>query len=142
MTVRTAQILAQPARSPLYTEFGLYVDSSGDPIPTKDTIEWGGTAEHVACHPPYMLIFNSRFIEVRRIDTGLVCQIIRGDDLRCTWNGYGSSIPLPEPDSDETYGDALVPRSSVCGTMRADDNAGVVVQRVFELVPTVSTVNP
>jgi hypothetical protein len=124
-----------------FTEFGLYVDGSGNPILTKDTIEWKGTAEHVACHPPYVLIFDSRFVEVRRIDTGLLCQVIRGNDLRCTWNGYGSSIPLPEPDSDGTCGDTPVPRSSVCGAMRADDSADVVSQRVFELVPTVPTVS-
>jgi hypothetical protein len=119
-----------------FTEFGLYVDRIGDPIPTKDTIEWEGTAEHVACHPPYVLIFDSRFIEVRRIDTGSLCQVIRGNDLRCTWIGYGPSIPPPEPDSDRTCGGAPVPRTSVCGAMRADDSAGVVLQRVFELVPT------
>ena len=118
------------------TEFGLYVDRSGEPIPTKDTIEWGGTAEHIACHPPYVLIFDLDFIEVRRIDTGLLCQVIRGNDIRCTWNGYGSSIPLPESDSDGTFGDAPVPRPSVCGAMRADDGADVVLQRIFELVPT------
>jgi len=123
-----------------YDKFGLYVDMGGDPIPTKDTIEWEGTAEHVACHPPYVLIFDLRFIEVRRIDTGSLCQVIRGNDLRCTWNGYGSSIPPPEPDSDGTCGDAPVPRSSVCGVMRADDSADVGLQRVFELVPTVPTV--
>ena len=126
---------SQPARSPFFTEFGLYVDKRGDPIPTKDTIEWEGTAEHIACHPPYVLVFNSRFIEVRRMDTGLLCQVIRGNDLQCTWNGYGSSIPPPEPDADGTCVDAPVKMSSVCGTMRAYDSADAVVQRVFELVP-------
>ena len=142
MTVRTAQILPQPrAHQFLFTEFGLYVNTTGDPIPTKCTIEWGSTAEHVACHPPYIIIFNSRFIEVRRIDTGLLCQVIRGDDLRCTWNGYGSLIPLPEPDSDGTSGDARAPGSprAVCGAVRTDDSADVVLQRVFELVPTSPT---
>ena len=123
-----------------FTEFGLYVDRGGDHISTKDTIEWGGIAEHIACHPPYILVFDLRFIEVRRIDTGSLCQVIRGKDLQCTWNGYGSSTPLPEPDSDGSRGDAPVPRSSVCGAMRADDGADVVLQRVFELVPTVPTV--
>jgi len=112
------------------------VNRAGDPILTKDTIEWEGTAEHVACDPPYVLIFNSRFIEVRHIETGQLCQIIRGHDLRCTWNGYGSTCPSSEPDPDGTGGDAPVQNTSVCGTMRTDDNAGAVVQRVFELVPT------
>ncbi|KAH9957979.1 CNH domain-containing protein [Lactifluus volemus] len=41
-------------------EFGLYVNRHGDPSRTKGTIEWEGTAEHVAWHPPYILIFDSR----------------------------------------------------------------------------------
>jgi len=114
----------------------------GDPILTKDTIKWEGIAEHVACHPPFVFIFDLRFIEVRRIDTGSLCQVIHGNDLRCTWNGYGSSIPLPEPDVDGTCGDAPVPRSSVCGAMRADEGAGVVLQRIFELVPAVFRLFP
>jgi len=142
MTVRTVQILPSTRTLTTFTEFGLYVDVRGDPIPTKDTIEWEGTAEHVACHLPYVLIFHLHFIEVRRVDTGLLCQVIHGNDLRCTWNGYGSSIPLPEPDSDGTCGDAPAPRSSVCGAMRTDDGADFVSQRVFELVPTVSNFFP
>ncbi|KAH9959699.1 hypothetical protein BGW80DRAFT_1131259, partial [Lactifluus volemus] len=57
---------------------------------TKGTIEWEGTAEHVARHPPYILIFDSRFIEVRHVENGRLCQIIPGHDLRCIWDGRGA----------------------------------------------------
>ncbi|KAH9965641.1 CNH domain-containing protein [Lactifluus volemus] len=80
-----------------YDEFGLYVNRHGDPSRTKGTIEWEGTAEHVAWHPPYILIFDSRFIEVRHVETGRLCQIIPGHDLRCIWDGRGASLPLPAP---------------------------------------------
>jgi len=129
-----------------FTEFGLYINKYGDVNPTKGTIEWGVIADHLACHPPYVLIFNARFIEVRHIESGRLCQIINGQSLQCTWNGYGSSVPLSRPDPDGMGGETPVPGTSVCGVMHADDwsqgptlshIAGAAVQCVFELVPTV-----
>ncbi|KAH9959707.1 hypothetical protein BGW80DRAFT_1366988, partial [Lactifluus volemus] len=55
--------LAKRCESCRPMEFGLYVNRHGDPSRTKGTIEWEGTAEHVAWHPPYILIFDSRSIE-------------------------------------------------------------------------------
>ena len=112
----------------------------------------GGTAEHVAWHPPYVFIFHLRFIEVRHVDTGRLCQILRGQDLRCTWDGCGLLVPLHQPDVVGSWGEAPVQRTPVWGVMRTDDlsqgptspsdtpsdTAGTVVQRVFELVPTAS----
>ena len=138
----------RPVGSPLFTEFGLYVDRSGNPDTTKDTVEWEGTAEHVAWHPPYVFIFHLRFIEVRHVETGRLCQIIRGQDLRCTWDGCRLLVPLPQPELGivGAWGKAPVQRTPVWGVMRTDDlsqgptspsdTAGTVVQRVFELVPT------
>ena len=131
----------------LNAEFGLYVNRSGEPDFKKGTIEWEGTAEHVAWHPPYMLIFNSCFIEVRHIDAGRLCQIIRGNDIGCTcqWDRCtGSSLPspLPGPDQDEPWGEGAAQRTPVCGVMRYDDESQKlgpstnVAQRIFELVPT------
>ena len=140
----------RPIGSSLFTEFGLYVDRSGNPDTTKDTVEWEGTAEHVAWHPPYVFIFHLRFIEVRHVETGRLCQIIRGQDLRCTWDGCGLLVPLPQPELGivGAWGEAPVQRTPVWGVMRTDDlsqgptspsdTAGTVVQRVFELVPTTS----
>jgi hypothetical protein len=154
MTVRTGpDTPLNPVRSSslfFITEFGLYINKYGDFNPTKGTIEWGVNvvAEHVACHPPYVLIFNACFIQVRHIESGRLCQIINGQSLRCTWNGYGSSVPLSRPDPDGMGGATPVPGTSVCGVMLTDDRsqgpsspshhiAGAAVQRVFELVPTV-----
>ena len=131
-------------------EFGFYVNSAGEPNLTKGTIEWERTAEHVAWHPPYVLVFSSRFIEVRHIGAGRLCQIIRGNDIRCTsqWDGCtGSPLPspLPRPDPDGPWGEATVRRTPVCGVMRTDDVSKSqeptspsinVMQRVFQLVPT------
>jgi len=130
-----------------YDEFGLYVNRHGDPSRTKGTIEWEGTAEHVAWHPPYILIFDQRFIEVRHVETGRLCQIIPGNDLRCVWDGRGATIPPVAPGPNGTWEEAPSQEARVHGVMRADDTsegrpgpsgaARGVVQHIFELIPTV-----
>jgi hypothetical protein len=137
------------AVSPFLSEFGLYVNRHGDPSRTKGTIEWEGTAEHVAWHPPYILIFDSRFIEVRHVETGRLCQVIAGHDLRCIWDGRGVSMPTvaPGPGPNGAWEEAPSLEARVHGVMRADDTSqgrpgpsGAprgVVQHIFELIPTV-----
>ncbi|KAH9969600.1 CNH domain-containing protein [Russula dissimulans] len=139
----------------LVTEFGLYVNARGEPSPTKDTIEWNDTAEHVAWYPPYVLIFNSHSIEVRHVSTGRLCHMIHGHDIQCTWDGCQSLISQLVPD-EEAWGETPVQGAHVYGVMRADNglqertlatttttstsspsgSARGVVHRVFELVPT------
>jgi RHO1 GDP-GTP exchange protein 1/2 len=129
------------------SEFGLYVNRHGDPSRSKGTIEWEGTAEHVAWHPPYILIFDSRFIEVRHVETGRLCQIISGHDLRCIWDGRGASISPPAPGPNGNWEEAPSQEARVHGVMRAEDApqgrpgstgaARGVVQHIFELIPTV-----
>jgi len=131
-----------------FTEFGLYVDKHGDPNLTKGTVEWEGTADAVAWHPPYVLIFNSHSIEVRLVDTGKLCQVIRGQDLQCTWDGRGSLVRTHSaPDLDGTWNQTPAQGEHVHGVMRADDGsqgrtgssdtAGGMKQHVFVLIPTI-----
>ena len=54
-------LLLRTERFSCFTEFGLYVDRHGDPSRSTGTVEWEGTAEKVAWHPPYILLFDSRF---------------------------------------------------------------------------------
>ena len=68
-------------RAKVSTELGLYVDQHGDPSRGTNTIEWEGIAERVAWHPPYILLFDSRFIEIRHVGTGRLVQIISGNDM-------------------------------------------------------------
>lgn len=127
-------------------EFGLHVDRHGDPTRATGAIEWEGTAEHVAWHPPYVLLFDSRFIEIRHIETGRLAQIIPGNDVRCIWDGRGTSQPpAPMPGANGwTEGVSQEPR--VHGVMTAPEptpvpgaprNARPVAQHVFELIPTI-----
>ncbi|KAF8902367.1 Dbl-like domain-containing protein [Gymnopilus junonius] len=80
-----------------YDEFGLYVDKHGEPCRSFGLIEWEGTAERVAFHPPYVVLFDSRFIEVRHVETGRLAQIIPGNEVRCTWDGRGVSPRTTNP---------------------------------------------
>ncbi|KAJ3755422.1 Dbl-like domain-containing protein [Lentinula raphanica] len=129
-----------------YNEFGIYVDKHGDPNRPSGTIEWEGNAERVAVHTPYVLLFDSRFIEIRHLETGRLVQIIPGNDIRCIWDGRGiSSVNLTSPSPH----DISVPDGSdepinqdaqVHAVMNAPDTSGrgrMIVQQVFELLPTV-----
>ncbi|KAN0135316.1 CNH domain containing protein [Lactarius tabidus] len=128
-----------------YDEFGLYVNQHGNPSLTKDPIEWEGKAEQVAWHPPYVLIFDSRFIEVRHIETGRLCQIIPGNDLRCIWDGRGGSAPPIASAPNGAREEAPSKEARVHGVMRAGDSVqgragplGVgrgIVEHIFELRP-------
>lgn len=120
----------------------MHVDKHGDPIRPGVVIEWEGTAERVACHPPYVLLFDSQFIEVRYIDTGRLAQIIPGNDIRCIWDGRGvstnSSMQRPLVDPREQQ------EAKVHAVMTNQDGTGrkAIAQCVFELVPTVPLFPP
>lgn len=126
-------------------EFGLYVNRHGDPSRTKNTIEWEGTAERVAWHPPYVLLFDSRFIEVRHVETGRLCQIIPGNEMRCIWDGRGTSAAPLVPGPGGSWEEGASQEARVHGVMRSTETAAggasaggrAVAQHVFELIPTV-----
>lgn len=121
------------------TEFGLYVDKHGDPSRRMGTVEWEGTAERVAWHPPYILLFDSRFIEIRHVETGRLVQIISGNDMRCIWDGRGTNHS--QAISDGAYDEIVSQEPRVHGVMNMETpqpgKRGVTTQHVFELIPTV-----
>jgi len=124
-----------------YNEFGVYVDRHGEPRRNGTTIEWEGNAEKVALHQPYILLFDSRFIEIRNIETGRLVQIIPGNDIRCLWDGRGVTstiVATPGPDGEPSQ-DAQV-HAVMSGAEPAQPGARpsrAVAQHVFELTPTV-----
>ncbi|KAG9050431.1 hypothetical protein FS837_005504 [Tulasnella sp. UAMH 9824] len=128
-----------------YDEFGLFVDRHGDPNRVNGLVEWEGTAERVAYHPPYVVIFDSRFVEIRHVDKGRLVQIIRGADIRCLWDGRGASLPAPVTPGPGGWDEMGSLEARIHAVMRAPDaqpNSKVVVQHVFELVPTVPLYTP
>jgi hypothetical protein len=127
-------------------EFGVYVDKHGDPSRSAGTIEWEGTAERVALHHPYILLFDSRFIEVRHIESGRLAQIIPGNDIRCLWDGRGVStnLSMPVAISQDMGQEAQVhavmtnPDQGPIGGLRTK----AIAQCVFELIPTIPLYPP
>ncbi|RXW24807.1 hypothetical protein EST38_g1012 [Candolleomyces aberdarensis] len=119
-----------------YDEFGLYVDKHGDPVRNGVIIEWEGTAERVACHPPFVLLFDTRFIEIRYIETGRLAQIIPGNDIRCIWDGRGVSSKNPSNEQQEAKVHIVMTNTEGMGRSKA------IAQCVSELVPTVPIYPP
>lgn len=130
-------------------EFGVYVDRHGDATNRQvGVIEWEGTAERVAFHPPYVIIFDSRFIEIRHIAQGKLVQIIQGTDIHCTWDGRGNlsrSNPTVHPVTPGPGGwdeNVQSNETRIHAVMKAEDvpavaaSRGTVAQHVFELSPT------
>lgn len=103
------------------------------------TVEWEGTAEQVAWHPPYFLLFDIRFIEVRHIETGRLVQIIPGNNIRCIWDGRGTT--KSRSILEGPWDDVVSQEPSVFGVMNIEspqqDRERVRIERVFELIPTV-----
>lgn len=118
----------------LLTERGLYVD--GDGYPTHmGKVEWEIKVEKAIWHPPYILLFGERFIEIRHAETGRLVQVIPGDDVRCIWDGNGKNSS--QDTSDGSWGDAAPEGSRVHGVMNTGRG-----QHVFELVPKVPLPEP
>lgn len=126
-------------------EFGLYVNKHGDPSRKNSTVEWEGTAERVALHAPYILLFDSRFIEVRHVDTGRLAQIITGNDVRCVWDGRGADLSpaviiadgLDENMSQEPRVHAVMNNTAEPQFQQGGRPNRGTYQHVFELVPTI-----
>ncbi|KAJ7065216.1 CNH domain-containing protein [Mycena amicta] len=129
-----------------YNEFGLYVNKHGDPSPSRPTVtvEWEGTAERVAFHAPYILLFDSRFIEVRDVETGRLAQIIPGNDMRCLWDGRGQASNNSEQNLAD-HRNGVLQDARVHGVMNAPEPPlqpgrpppRAVAQFVYELIPTI-----
>lgn len=115
------------------------------------TIEWEGTAEHVALHPPYILLFDTRFIEVRHLETGRLCQIIPGNDIHCLWDGRGLSTNIVNT-GPESWQEGISQEARIHAVMNSPEivsSSGItgdpllrrpqraIAQHVFELLPTV-----
>ncbi|KAF9234096.1 CNH-domain-containing protein [Melanogaster broomeanus] len=128
-----------------YDEFGIYVDKHGGPSRPSGTIEWEGTAERVALHWPYVLLFDSRFIEVRHVSTGLLAQIIPGNEIWCIWDGRGTSGTstvtgvegVEQPMGLDPRVHAVMSTTETVGQLGLAGPPQAIAQHVFELAPTV-----
>ncbi|KAI7848668.1 CNH domain-containing protein [Circinella umbellata] len=67
-----------------YDQFAFMVNMRGQLVRTNYVwIEWEGAPQSVAFSYPYIIGFDSRFIEVRHVETGELVQVIPGENMQC-----------------------------------------------------------
>ncbi|EGX45975.1 hypothetical protein AOL_s00112g53 [Orbilia oligospora ATCC 24927] len=71
-----------------YEECGVYVNKHGD-VSRSVIMEFVGKAKASAHYPPYVLLFDQDFVEIRNADNGRLRQVIAGRDARCLDDGQG-----------------------------------------------------
>ncbi|KAI9273625.1 CNH domain-containing protein [Sporodiniella umbellata] len=66
-----------------YNELAFYIDKKGKRVRKDWCITWEGHPTAFCFKFPYVVAFNTNFIEVRHIDTGDLLQVISGTNIRC-----------------------------------------------------------
>ncbi|KAI7900280.1 CNH domain-containing protein [Cokeromyces recurvatus] len=66
-----------------YNELAFYIDKKGKRMRKDWSITWEGNPTAFAFRFPYVVAFNSNFIEIRHMDTGDLLQVIAGNNIRC-----------------------------------------------------------
>lgn len=105
-------------------------------INDRVAVEWEGVAERVSYHHPYVLLFSSKFVEVRHAASGQLEQVIQGNSMRCVWEGEGHRGEDPA---------TVYPSQNLDIIGVANAPAGLdelAVQCVFTLVPSDRPLSP
>ncbi|KAF7374933.1 hypothetical protein MSAN_00379400 [Mycena sanguinolenta] len=66
----------------VYDSMGCYVTRHGIPCRSSGYIRWECKATSFAARGAHVLLFSSNFIEIRNVLTGLLVQVIEGNDIR------------------------------------------------------------
>ncbi|GAA5806628.1 CNH domain-containing protein [Helicostylum pulchrum] len=66
-----------------YSELAFYIDKKGKRVRKDWSIAWEGSPTAFSFRFPYVVAFNTNFIEVRHMDTGDLLQVIPGNNIRC-----------------------------------------------------------
>lgn len=74
-----------------YNEFAFYVNKNGWRAKGTWLVQWEGRPTAFALHYPYVLAFESRFVEVRHVESGALHQIITGYHVRCLFSDTSAS---------------------------------------------------
>jgi hypothetical protein len=116
-----------------YDAFACYVDRVGEPIRLDNIIEWEGLPRSVAFHSPFILAFDSKFVEVRDSSSGQLVQLIKTNDLR---NISGSSTTISSMEDEDAI--LLVQKIRSNQGVKAGGSrvAPFDYQQVFQLVST------
>ncbi|WFD01264.1 RHO1 GDP-GTP exchange protein 2 [Malassezia yamatoensis] len=94
-----------------YNEFAFYVNKNGWRSKGNWLIQWEGNPTSFAFHHPYILAFEPNFVEVRHVDTGVLHQVITGQNLHCLFAdavnfSYGVSR---NPHAARSHGKVMFP---------------------------------
>jgi hypothetical protein len=89
-----------------YDEFAFYVNKNGQRSRKDFIIYWEGIPSGFALHEPYVLAFEPAFVEIRHIETGLMSQVIQGNNLRLLFADNPPSV---------TNGGAQYPQNAMTG---------------------------
>ncbi|KAI6149870.1 CNH-domain-containing protein [Pisolithus tinctorius] len=65
-----------------YDDFAFYVNKNGWRSRQEFMVHWEGSPTGFALHYPYVLAFEPMFVEVRHVETGVMSQVIQGNNLR------------------------------------------------------------
>ncbi|KAG1808641.1 CNH domain-containing protein [Suillus subaureus] len=65
-----------------YDEFAFYVNKNGWRSRQDFMVHWEGSPTGFALRFPYVLAFEPTFVEIRHVETGLMSQVIQGNNLR------------------------------------------------------------
>ncbi len=71
-----------------YEECAVYVNKHGD-VSRGVIMEFVGKAKAATVYGPYILLFDSDFVEVRNAQNGRLRQVIAGRDVKCLDDGLG-----------------------------------------------------
>ncbi|KAI9281061.1 CNH domain-containing protein [Sporodiniella umbellata] len=66
-----------------YDTFVFMVNTHGSLVRDIPIIEWEGIPQSVVFYYPYVVGFDTRFIEIRHVETGELVQILAGTHMRC-----------------------------------------------------------
>jgi hypothetical protein len=85
-----------------YQNFAVYVNKHGD-VSRSVIMRFVGNAHNAALYGPYLVLFDSDFVEIRNAQNGRLKQIIAGREVKCLDDGtnwsanVGSAVPPPPP---------------------------------------------
>jgi len=74
-----------------YDEFAFYVNKNGWRSRPNFMVHWEGSPTGFALRFPYVLAFEPTFVEIRHVETGLMSQVIQGNNLRLLFADTPSS---------------------------------------------------
>ena len=75
-------------------EFGCYITRHGLPRRNANHVRWESKATDYAHRAGHVLLFSERFVEIRQARSGLLEQVISGQDIRMLSAGIFPGAPL------------------------------------------------